>query len=1034
MKHISILNITMLLILAMIGCLPLSVRAQDSSAAIQGVVSDPFGKPLLGVLVNSGNGRNGTSTDAGGAYTLTLDDGSDVLIFSKRGYLIHKTAIGDRKEINISLERDVHKKDEVVDLGYTTQLRNEVSGAVATVSGEELERAPVANFTQTLPGRLPGLTTQEVYSELSRATTNLYIRGLSAARDNGPLVVIDGIVNAYNSNQSLEYISPNEIESITLLKDASTEALYGIEGANGVIVVKTKRGRKGKLQVSARFDQSLQQVTTRPAFYSAADYATMRNQAAINDGETPFFTDEQIEKYRSGNDPSYPNNNWYDRYMKDFAVMQRVGVNVTGGDDRIQYFSNLNIMHQGGQFKTDQTRYNPNANDVWVNYRSNVDMNINRYLKAYVRLSGNIKRERTPGKSNEDVYGSIFKIPSNMYGPVTPPVLDDTGGIADPGGQVLTTQQVNDPTYGMLNRTGYVRHTVTNISSQFGLDLDMGFLTKGLSLSGVFAYQTNSVGSLSTTQDYERWTRTDDLETLDFVKKGGETNTPLAYSKSHSYYYHLSYNARLNYNRTFGRHQVSGMAYAFYQNLTKADVSSPLLLPYNRLSSGLEGTYGYDGRYFVKLDVGYSGSEQYARDKRFIATPAVSAAWVLSNETFLKGVSWLSNLKLRASYGKTANDRSDLARFAYLDDIRVTRGGPLAYLQYYIDEGLKGNPGIQAEVSKKMNFGIDIGLFNALSVSVDVFRERMDNMIVEDSSAIPAYQGIPLEDYPGTNTGAFENKGYEISVTYDKVLSRNLSFSVGGMLSYARNTVLDVNEPPKTEDYTYKKWREGYAYGQQFGYLVDYSNGNGFFNTKAELDNSPAYSFGQPRLGDLRYRDLNNDGIIDERDQAPVGTGLLPRVVYSMSAGVTYHAFELNVLFQGVGDYSTMMNGTGIWETDYDGVFGALHAHAWTAERYANHEKITWPALSLNKSVSQELSDFVNYNRAYLRLKNVELAYTLPASLSKKISMDQIRVLLSGQNLVTWDKMKSKDFGPEGGGYLSFPVYRVYNIGVNVTF
>ncbi len=1039
MKRTSIIKIILPLKFMLFCFLGTTVSAQNPLLTIQGKVTGEYGKPLAGVMVNSKDGKNGTRTNAAGEYNISVEDGSGKLVFYNKGYAAREITIGDNRIIDLALERDAHKNDEVIELGYTSQLRREISGAVSSVSGEELERAPVANFTQTLPGRLAGLTTQETFSELSRANTNLYVRGLASARNNGPLVIIDGIICAYNSNQTLEYISPNEIESITVLKDASTQALYGIQGANGLIVVKTKRGAKGELQIKTRFDQSIQQVTTKPTFYNSADYATMRNQAALNDGlgENYFFTPEQIDNYRSGtNRDLYPNNNWYKQFIKPIASMQRASVNLSGGNDKVQFFSNINFMHQGGQFKTDQTRYDPGPNNVWINYRSNVDMTINKYLKAFIRLSGNVKRERTPGLSNDSIYRSIIQIPPHVYGPVTPDVIDQaTGAVIVPAGKVITTERVASPTYGMLNRTGYIRHTVTNITSQFGVDLDMSFLTEGLNLSGVFAYQTNSVGSLATNQDYERWVRTDNPDTFAFIKKGGELNTPLAYNKSHSYYYHLTYNTALNYKRDFGKHSIGAMAYMFYQNLTTADVSSPGLLPYNRVSSGLEATYDYNNKYFVKFDAGYSGSEQYARSSRYVATPAVSAAWLISQERFLKGSRWLSNLKLRSSYGKAGNDQSGLVRYAYLDNVTVSGGGPLGYLQYVVNENQKGNPDIRAEISTKMNLGLDIGLFNSLSISLDVFSDRMENMVIAAASAIPSYQGIPLQNYPSTNSGVFENKGYEIVVNYNKAVNRHLNLYAAGMISYAKNKLIKVDEAVRTDDYAYGKWREGYSFDQQFGYLVDYSNGNGFFNTQAELDNSNLeYGFGTPRLGDLKYQDLNADGKIDERDKAPIGTGLLPRLVYSMSAGINYRSFELNVLFQGVGNYSMITEGTGIWETDYDGVFGALHANAWTPGRYESGEKITWPALSLTKTVNHEQSNFVEYDRSYLRLKNIELACTLPASLTKAISSEKIRFVLSGQNLFTWHNMKSDDFGPEGGGYSGIPVYKVYNVGLSITF
>lgn len=1022
----------------LLACLSLSLAPTlAQSVSVSGSVTDLFGNPLDGVVISSGNGQNGTSTTGDGTFEFMVTDGSQEIRFQANGFATQTAAIGlDRKAILMVLPFDAHVKDQIIQQGYSSQRGVEVSGAISTVSGEELERAPVANLTQSLPGRLSGLTAQETFSELSRATTDIFIRGLSTARKLGPLVIIDGIPVSYNSNQTLEYISANEIETITLLKDASTQALYGIQGANGVLVVTTKRGIKGPVRVKARIDQSVQEVTTRPTFYSSAAYAELRNQAASNDGfgDNYFFSNEQVEQFREGNNPYYPNNNWYERFIKDFASMQRVGLNVTGGSDKVQFYSNVNFMHQGGQFKTEQIRYEPNARNLWVNYRSNVDMNINNFLTAFVRLSGNVKREHTPGESNDAIWRSIFQLPPTMYGPLTPE-FTDTGEMAPGGGQVVTTERVAKPTYGMLNRSGYVNHTVTNTTSQFGLTLDLDFLTPGLDLTGVFAYQTNSVGSLRTTQDYERWVRTDDWEELNFVKKGSEVNSPLAYSKSHSFYYHLSYQTALNYQRQFGKHKVTGLAYMFYQNLTKADVSSPGLLPYNRVSTGTQASYGYADRYFLKFDAGLSASEQYARDHRYTFTPAISAAWVLSNEAFLSQTNWLSLLKLRASYGKAANDQSGLARYAYLDHVTVSGGGPIGYLQYIIEERQVGNPALTAEVSKKKNIGLDFGLLDALSLSVDYFDEKVDNMVVSAFSTIPRYQGIPLENYPQVNEGIFKNEGFELSAHYTKQLSPDLSFSVGGMYSYAKNTIIKWNEALRTEDYAYRKWEEGYSFGQEFGYLVDYSNGNGFFNSPTELaDNALVYDFGEPRLGDLKYRDLNGDNKIDERDKAPIGDGALPRVSYAFSGGFNYKAFELNFLFQGIGQYASIIGGMGVWETDYDGVFGALHRQAWTQERFESGEAIDYPALSLAKTVNHEPSDFFKFDRSYLRLKNIEMAYTLPRKFSRKIKSTNAKLILSGQNLLTWDKMKSKDFGPEGGGYAGFPVYRVYNLGLSIHF
>lgn len=1018
---------------------PTAATAQNAEYYIKGTVYDENGTPVPGVVVSTQKGKNRTITQENGKYLLGITDTSKSLVFSSVGYVDRTMKIGDLKEMDVNLTSSAHlSDDEIIQLGYSSQKRSEISGSVSSVSGEELRKSPVANLSMSFAGRLPGLITRETYSELSRTNTTLFVRGSSTNRAKGPLVIIDGIMCAYQPYQSLDYISADEIESVTVLKDASAEALYGIQGGNGVIVITTKRGQAGKLKVTVKLEESFQQMSTRPVFINSFEYARLRNEAAYNDGKGAnyFFSDEQIEKYKSGKYPdSYPNTNWYHLFMKKFAQMRRAGVDLSGGNDRVRYFTNINLMHQLSQFKTDQPDYETSPNSVWVNFRSNVDLKINQYLGAYLNLSGNLKRERVPGGGyfSQSLYSGLFYMPSNVYGPVTPTVIDEaTGKIS--GNQVITTGLVGDPVYGMLNRAGYTRHTVTNIYSQFGLNLDMSFVTPGLKASGVVAYQTNAVNSLYTTKDYERWTRTDDPETLSFTKKGSNDNTTLSYGRGSSYYYHLTYKGLMDYQQKFGRHAVSGMAYMFYQDLSTESTGSPWCLPYRRFSSGLEATYNYDGRYFLKIDAGYSGSEQFDRGHRYTLTPAVSGAWTVSKENFLADARWLSNLKLRASLGKTASDQLDQGRYAYEDNVTFGGGGSIGYLRYIIRENAFGNPNLEAEVSTKQNYGLDMGLFQMFTVSVDVFKERMENAVVGAVSTIPYFQGIPLSNYPNINDGTFENKGYEITAGFTKALNKDLSVSLGGSLSYNKNTIVSWNEAMRTEDYVYRKREEGYSYGQEWGYLVNYDNGNGFYNFQSEISNDNlSYSFGTPRVGDLRFIDLNNDHAIDERDKAPLGTGSIPRYYYAMNGSVSYKSFDLSFLFQGVGKWSSVYGGMGVYENSLDGVFGSLHRNAWTEERWNNDERITAPALSLTTSTSNQPSDFYNYNRAYLRLKNIELGYNA-IKLAKALAVSKLRFVLSGQNLFTWDKMKTGDFGPEADSYESIPVYRVYNVGIKLQF
>lgn len=924
-----------------------------------------------------------------------------------------------------------HGEDEMIQLGHSSQESSEITGAVSSIKGEVLQQSPVANLPQAFAGRFPGLFTREINSTLSATSTLLNIRGASRNSSSSPILIVDGIVYNYRIDEVLRsHILPEEIESVTILKDASTQAIYGSQGANGVIVITTKQGSKGKLRVTANFNQSFQEVTTKPPFIPAAEYAELMNEAGYNDSQgqnIPLFSEEAIENYRSGSDRDlYPNNNWYNRYFNDYALMQRGTVNLSGGGENVRYFSNLGVMHQGGQFKTDQPEYDSGFNDVRVNFRSNVNAKLHKHVEAHLYINGSVGRERSPGTySAADVYGTMFHFPPTLYGPVTPERIDpETNEVLHPGGEVIVSETTQFSTYGMLNRSGFTRRTQSNTSSQLGMDFDLGFLTDGLKASGTVAYQTFSYNSLSTLQDYERWVRTNEFDQLNFQKIGAYENTPLAYGKFSREYKTITYKGTTDYHHDFGKHGVSGLAYASYQRLERDDRTSPWNIPVDRIDMGLEGTYQYAEKYFVKMNAGYSGTDFYSRDNRYLFTPAVAGAWVISKESFMTGIDWLNHLKLRASYGQTGNEQVS-SRYSYLDNIEFVKGGPITDLQYLVRENSYGNPNLKPEISKKQNYGVDLVLFNSLTVSVDVFKERMENMVIDGTGTIPVYQGIPLSIYPSVNGGKFENEGYDVEIMWNRTFKNGLSIAAGGFISHAKNKVVAVNETTRAEDYAYRYRTTGYSYGQDFGYLVDYSNGNGFFNAEEEIDLT--YDFGTPRVGDLRYRDLNDDGIIDEKDKAPVGTGSIPRYYYGFNGEVKYRNFDLNFLLQGVGQWTSIYSGMGVFETSHEGVFGSLHQNAWTRDRYENGEAITSPALSLVKSTNHEASDYYEYNRSYVRLKNIEVGYTVPGNAEK------IRIFLSGHNLLTMDKMKSDDFGPEGS-FASIPVYRVYNIGLSVDF
>ena len=912
--------------------------------------------------------------------------------------------------------------EEEVNLGYFSLPENAFTGALETVSGDVLEKTPTADLSQTFAGRFTGLNTLEIASGLSNSGINKLIRGISTVNGTDPLIIIDGVICP---SGDWDYLTPKEIESISILKDGSSTAIYGMQGAGGAIIITTKRGFVGKKKIEAYVEQSFQQMTRKPKFIPSSEYAALRNQAGVNDGLGAYsqFSREAIDGFGEGNNPLYPNNDWYGMFVNDVAYMQRAGVNVAGGSERIRFFSNVHYMRQTSPLKpTDEPdrKYDPTPSVHSVNFRSNVDVKLNDYLDGFLRLSGNVNREQTAGSSNTMIYSRIFNLPPTMYGPVTP----TNDEVPETGNQVVTHDLEDLPAYGLLNRSGYVRQLKTSIMSQAGLTLDMRFLTPGLSATGLIAYQTFSDNITYTPQDFERYVRSNDYSVLEFTKKGTNENTPLTYNKGSLFFYNLNLFANASYRRTFGEHSIQAMAYIFYLQQEKNLATGAGILPYKRESMGITALYGYRDRYFLKGDLGYSGSEQFHPDHRYIATPAVSAAWIVSGEDFLAGHDLLTHLKLRASYGINANDQLGDTRFMYLD-----------YYDTAGNEGLKGNPNLSAEKIKKQNYGIEAGLWKAFTLQFDYFVHRCDNMLVNSAGTVPIYQGIALNYYPKLNNGQMENKGFEASLLYQKSIGKDLEVFAGAGVHRNRNTALNVNEAPASDDYAYPYRTEGFRIGQQWGYLIDYSNGNGMFNSEAEkAGRNLTYAFGTPRVGDFIYQDLNNDGVIDVKDQAPIGYSRFPQMYYSLNAGLTYRGVELSFLLQGTAQSSVMVFGVGAYENAFQGVFNDIHQQAWTPERYAAGEEIAYPALSLTTSTNHVANSFFVMDASYLRLRNLELAYTLPASLSRKIASEKIRLAFNAQNLFTIDRMRSKYIDPETGTMDVFQPYRVYNIGISLHF
>jgi TonB-linked SusC/RagA family outer membrane protein len=600
-------------------------------------------------------------------------------------------------------------------------------------------------------------------------------------------------------------------------------------------------------------------------------------------------------------------------------------------------------------------------------------------------------------------------------------------GYGVPAGEVIANSTLDRGIYGDVNRRGYRQETTAMLNSSLTVDWGLDFITPGLNTRLMLSYDSKARTFLRGRRSYDCYdfyvARSADEKSFYSVIRNNQDDA-ISLSKGMDSYYYMNLQYSLNYARRFGLHDVTGMFLLQRDNWEKDDYSADL--PFNVIGFSGRVTYGYDNRYLAEINVGYNGSEQFAPKNRFGFFPAFSAGWVVSNEAFLKDSKILTNLKLRASYGKVGNDKLGDTRFLYLSSINENDGGWISSLGYgkYISQGKTGNEALSWEVARKQNYGIDLQLLNSLSASVDVYREKREDILISRGT-VPELQGVDLGNLPKVNMGKVDNKGYEIELSYMKRLGSDLSFTVRGNYAYNENKQIFMDEAILDEDYAYRYRNTGFSIGQTFGYLIDYSNGNGYINTQEELDNLPTYSVGAPpRLGDFKYVDLNEDGVIDIRDQAPIGYTGAPRIAYGFGGTLNYKQFDLSFLFSGIA--KSTMNYVG-WRYSETPV-----QHAWTQERYLNGEDIRYPALGSGSSYQG--NSFFLFERSFLRLKTAEVGYTVPQRLIRSAGISRIRVYVNGNNLWTYTGMPVKTVDPEQDNAGKYPLAKLINIGLNVVF
>lgn len=1043
-----LLGMAFLLLLGLTNQYVTAASQQQKGVTIMGTVVDEINEPVPGANVTIKGTTNGNITDIDGKFILNNVAEGATLSISYVGYRSAEVKVeAGKTNYLIQIREDTQDLEEVVVVAYGVQKKVSVTGAVASVQTKELKQSSAANLTNALAGRLPGLTTIQTSGQPGYDDVQLYLRGQGTTTDASPLILIDGV-----PRDNISMLDPNEIASVSILKDASATAVFGVRGANGVILITTRRGEAGKTELSISANYSLQAFTARADRIHSWDFAALRNQAALNDGASPDalpYTQYMIDKYREGRDPFYPDRDVYSEIFEDWSPQTKINANLSGGSEKMRYFANVAYTGQGGMFKTESEKklgYDPSFKMDRYNFRANLDYDITKGLKMSLNIASYLEKTNMPQTASrfsndintlvETIMAYAYWTPPTDVGPVT---LDGFGVNAD---QVINQTGQDWSAWAAINRYGYSQRTKSNLNSSLALDWDLGFITKGLSTKFQIAYDNNANSTLEgwkagfDTYGFTVAREADGVSGYNAVRVNQDNTMSLSRSSGSDYYMNLQYS--INYARQFGNHHVTGLA------LVQRDIQSKNFsygdaykreLPFNYLGLSSRVTYDYDSRYLAEVNLGYNGSEQFAEDNRFGFFPAFSAGWVASNESFLKDNNVISNLKLRASYGEVGSDKLGHDRFLYISSITTTSSGPISSLGKgnAVTQGKIGNENLSWEIVKKQNYGIDIQLFNQFSLTADLFFEKCDNRLISRNS-IPTILGVSSGNLPKVNMGEVENKGYEFELTWNKRFSNELSFIVKGNMGYAKNTQNYMDEVQYGEDYAYRYRKTGFSRDQCFGYLIDYSNGNGYINTQAEMDNLPTYEIGTPRLGDFMYVDVNGDGVINVKDQVPIGYSEVPRITYGFSASVNWKNFDFSVLFSGIAQTTKQYTGMGGTEFGLAGFYNGYHLNAWTQERFENGSKIEYPALGTIAGTSIQANEFFLMDRSFLRLKNIEIGYTLPKNALRTLGISSVRFFVNGNNLLTFDNLRFDMTDPEQTSTQKYPITKMISGGVNVTF
>lgn len=1001
-------------------------KVQGKTVRVTGTVEDETGEGLPGASVKIKGGSKGVMTDIDGTFTIDVPNGSE-LVITFLGMTPQTIKAGTESSFTVKLKPQSEQLQEVVAVAYGRQKKESVVGAISTIDASSL-KVPVGNLSSAIAGKIAGAVVMQRTAEPG-AGADFWIRGISSfGANNRPLILVDGV------ERSMDLVDPEDIQSFSILKDATATALYGVRGANGIVLITTKRGAESKPKVSAKVEYGFTNPIKLPELASGEQWLKYYNDIELDASGRVQVQPTEVQKYLTGYDPDlYPNVDWMSTIFKDQASTTRVNLNVSGGTPAVRYYV-------GGSFYTESSIFNVQENDMYdaqmrysrYNFRANVDINITRTTELALSLSNIYATKNRPGYSLSEIYTWTI-----LTTPVSTPTIFSDGTAAFPNNGF-------NPYY-MLNQKGYSQDFSNTSQSLISLTQDFSdIITPGLKANVKFAWDAYNASTLDRTITPGQYYidrnadggRDEDGNLIFHEKNPGNNYMTLARSNSGSHNTNLE--ASVTYNNTFNKvHTVSAMLNFNMRSYTN-DFPGNYIAAFPNKNIGMAGraTYDYDNRYFFEFNFGYNGSENFAPKKRFGFFPSFALGYLVSNEKFWEPLTPVWNLlKVKASYGEIGNDQiGGNRRFAFNSEMANGVAGFIwgTAAQYHptggIATGVPGNEYVSWEKAQKKNLGVELGFLNSsLLLNVDYFYEKRSGIFILQQS-VPSVVGNNVQQY--VNLGRMRNQGIDANLEYNKKFG-DWFVSARGTFTYNRNNKLYDDRP--TPIWPYQS-EAGFAYLQQRGLIA-----LGLFESEEDIANSPKQNFGGAvRPGDIKYKDINGDNIIDEYDKVAIGYTYIPEISYGFGVSASWKGIDMSVFFQGVGHITRQLGGASfygasenIW--DKGQIFAEVAENRWTVDN--PDPNAMYPRLAVTKVANnQQASTYWQRDCSFIRLKNAEIGYTFPKKWFAKAGITNVRLYLTGNNLLTFSKFKLWDPELETANGTKYPQMRTGAVGLNVNF